>query len=98
MKYPFPIYDAHNHLQDLRLASQRSSVIAARQQDYVQAARMLGGGNGRLMLPHILPHALAPVAQRGDQENRYGNRERNRAVRASERTFIAPRKSGPVFE
>jgi ABC-type dipeptide/oligopeptide/nickel transport system permease subunit len=39
----------------------RSSVIAARQQDYVQAARILGAGNGRIMLRHILPNALAPV-------------------------------------
>ena len=39
----------------------RSSVIAARQQDYVQAARVLGAGNGRLMLRHILPNAIAPM-------------------------------------
>ncbi len=39
----------------------RSSVIAARQQDYVQAARILGAGNARLMLRHILPNAIAPT-------------------------------------
>ena len=39
----------------------RSSVIAARQQDYVQAARVLGAGNARLMLRHILPNAIAPT-------------------------------------
>jgi peptide/nickel transport system permease protein/oligopeptide transport system permease protein len=39
----------------------RSSVIAARDQDYVQAARMLGATNARLMLRHILPNALAPT-------------------------------------
>jgi len=39
----------------------RSSVIAARQQDYVQAARVLGASNARLMLRHILPNALAPA-------------------------------------
>jgi len=39
----------------------RSSVIAARQQDYVQAARVLGAGNGRIMLRHILPNAFAPM-------------------------------------
>jgi oligopeptide transport system permease protein len=39
----------------------RSSVISAKQQDYVQAARMLGAGNGRIMLRHILPNALAPM-------------------------------------
>ena len=39
----------------------RSSVIAARDQDYVQAARMLGASNRRLMVRHILPNALAPT-------------------------------------
>jgi oligopeptide transport system permease protein len=39
----------------------RSSVISARQQDYVQAARMLGASNGRIMLRHILPNAMAPA-------------------------------------
>jgi ABC-type dipeptide/oligopeptide/nickel transport system permease subunit len=39
----------------------RSSVISARHQDYVQAARVLGAGNGRIMLRHVLPNSLAPV-------------------------------------
>jgi ABC-type dipeptide/oligopeptide/nickel transport system permease subunit len=39
----------------------RSSVISARQQDYVQAARILGAGNGRIMVRHILPNAFAPM-------------------------------------
>jgi peptide/nickel transport system permease protein/oligopeptide transport system permease protein len=39
----------------------RSSVISAKQQDYVQAARMLGAGHGRIMRSHILPNSLAPV-------------------------------------
>ncbi|GAA1617514.1 ABC transporter permease [Catellatospora bangladeshensis] len=38
----------------------RSSVITAKNQDYVAAARMLGAGSGRIMLRHILPNALAP--------------------------------------
>lgn len=39
----------------------RSSVIAAKQQDYVQAARMLGANNLRVVLRHILPNAIAPM-------------------------------------
>jgi peptide/nickel transport system permease protein/oligopeptide transport system permease protein len=39
----------------------RSSVITARSQDYVQAARMLGASNRRIMTRHILPNALAPM-------------------------------------
>ncbi|ADL48893.1 ABC transporter permease [Micromonospora aurantiaca (nom. illeg.)] len=39
----------------------RSSVITAREQDYVAAARMLGAGDGRIMWRHILPNALAPA-------------------------------------
>jgi peptide/nickel transport system permease protein/oligopeptide transport system permease protein len=38
----------------------RSSVISAKQQDYVSAARMLGAGNGRIMWRHIMPNVLAP--------------------------------------
>lgn len=39
----------------------RSSVIAAKQQEYVQAARVLGASHMRIMLRHILPNSLAPV-------------------------------------
>ncbi|NES31151.1 ABC transporter permease subunit [Micromonospora terminaliae] len=39
----------------------RSSVITAKEQDYVSAARMLGASNGRIMWRHILPNALAPA-------------------------------------
>jgi peptide/nickel transport system permease protein/oligopeptide transport system permease protein len=37
----------------------RSSVIAAKNQDYVAAARMLGAGPVRLMMRHILPNSIA---------------------------------------
>ncbi|WP_018347875.1 ABC transporter permease [Longispora albida] len=39
----------------------RSSVISAKQQDYVHAAKMLGASNSRIMVRHILPNAMAPV-------------------------------------
>lgn len=39
----------------------RSSVISARHQDYVNAARILGASNARLMVRHILPNAMAPM-------------------------------------
>lgn len=39
----------------------RGQVIAVRNADYVQAARMLGAGDVRIMLRHILPNAIAPV-------------------------------------
>ncbi|HEY5836825.1 ABC transporter permease [Streptomyces sp.] len=39
----------------------RGSVITARQNDYVQAARALGAGNSRILLRHITPNAVAPV-------------------------------------
>ncbi len=39
----------------------RSSVISAKQQDYVAAARMLGASNGRILWRHMLPNVLAPV-------------------------------------
>ncbi|GAA1301310.1 ABC transporter permease [Streptomyces sp. NBC_00264] len=39
----------------------RGSVITAKQNDYVQAARALGASNTRMMLRHITPNAIAPV-------------------------------------
>lgn len=39
----------------------RGSVITAKQNDYVQAARALGASNTRLLLRHITPNAIAPV-------------------------------------
>jgi oligopeptide transport system permease protein len=39
----------------------RGTVITARQNDYVQAARALGASNSRLLLRHIAPNAVAPV-------------------------------------
>ncbi len=39
----------------------RGSVITAKQNDYVQAARALGAGNGRMLLRHVAPNAVAPV-------------------------------------
>jgi len=39
----------------------RSVVLGAREEDYVQAARALGAGDGRLMLRHVLPSAVGPI-------------------------------------
>jgi len=39
----------------------RSSVVAIREADYVQAARALGASNWRVVTRHILPNSLAPV-------------------------------------
>ncbi|MEE1927747.1 ABC transporter permease [Streptomyces sp. TRM 70351] len=39
----------------------RGSVISTKQSDYVQAARALGAGTGRILLRHVLPNAVAPV-------------------------------------
>ncbi|GGX06612.1 ABC transporter permease [Streptomyces chryseus] len=39
----------------------RGSVITAKQNDYVQAARALGASNARMLLRHVTPNAVAPV-------------------------------------
>ncbi|SDU96590.1 oligopeptide transport system permease protein [Microlunatus sagamiharensis] len=39
----------------------RSSVLQVKPNDYVTAARALGGSPGRLILQHVLPNAIAPV-------------------------------------
>ncbi|WP_141576420.1 ABC transporter permease [Actinomadura sp. WMMA1423] len=39
----------------------RGQVISVRDADYVQAARLLGASDRRIMVRHILPNAIAPV-------------------------------------
>ncbi|RSN52068.1 peptide ABC transporter permease [Actinomadura sp. WAC 06369] len=39
----------------------RAQVIAVRDADYVQAARLLGASDLRIMARHVLPNAIAPV-------------------------------------
>ena len=39
----------------------RSSVLQVKPNDYVTAARALGGSPGRLIMQHVLPNAIAPV-------------------------------------
>jgi ABC-type dipeptide/oligopeptide/nickel transport system permease subunit len=39
----------------------RGETLAAREQDYVEAARAVGAGPGRIMLREILPNVLSPV-------------------------------------
>ncbi|MFD0748464.1 ABC transporter permease [Phytohabitans flavus] len=39
----------------------RSSVLAAKQADYVVAARALGASNARIIFKHLIPNCLAPV-------------------------------------
>jgi peptide/nickel transport system permease protein len=39
----------------------RGQVLSVRELDYIQAARSLGAGDGRVMLTHVLPNVLAPI-------------------------------------
>jgi len=39
----------------------RSSYLAGREQMYVEAARVIGVGNGRIMIRHVLPNVVAPL-------------------------------------
>ncbi len=39
----------------------RASVLAVRENEYVEAARTIGAGNARIVLRHILPNGLAPI-------------------------------------
>jgi ABC-type dipeptide/oligopeptide/nickel transport system permease subunit len=39
----------------------RASVLAVRENEYVEAARTIGMGNGRILVRHILPNGIAPI-------------------------------------
>ncbi|MBI5302969.1 MAG: ABC transporter permease [Chloroflexi bacterium] len=39
----------------------RGQVLAVKEKEFVEAARMIGAGNGRIMWRHLLPNCLAPI-------------------------------------
>lgn len=39
----------------------RSEALSVRQRDFVEAARTLGAGNGRIMFRHVFPQVVAPL-------------------------------------
>jgi peptide/nickel transport system permease protein len=39
----------------------RSSILAVKENDYVDAGRALGASDGRLIMRHIMPNAIAPI-------------------------------------
>jgi peptide/nickel transport system permease protein len=39
----------------------RGPVLSLRQQEFVYAARLLGAGDGRILVRHVLPNAMAPL-------------------------------------
>jgi peptide/nickel transport system permease protein len=43
----------------------RGIVLSLREQEFVEAARMIGAGNVRIMRSHLLPHLVAPVTVYG---------------------------------
>lgn len=45
----------------LSMRIMRSSVLAAKEADYIMAARALGAGSGRIIIKHLLPNCLAPL-------------------------------------
>ena len=40
----------------------RATCLSLREQEYVEAARAVGAGNGRIILKHVLPNAIGPMA------------------------------------
>jgi peptide/nickel transport system permease protein len=43
----------------------RASVLAARSEEYVQAARVIGAGSGAVLFRHIMPNAITPLIVQG---------------------------------
>ena len=39
----------------------RAQVLAIREKEFVEGARALGGGFGRVLLRHVLPNSLTPI-------------------------------------
>ena len=43
----------------------RASVLSLREQPFVDAARSIGAGNGRILLRHVIPNLMAPIIVMG---------------------------------
>ena len=39
----------------------RAQVLSIREKEYIEAARMVGAGDGRIVRSHVLPHLIAPI-------------------------------------
>src|SRR5215212_8149849 len=39
----------------------RGLVLSLREKEFIEAARMTGAGDGRIMSSHLLPHLVAPI-------------------------------------
>jgi peptide/nickel transport system permease protein len=39
----------------------RAQVLSIREKEYVEAARMIGASDGRIIRSHVLPHLVAPI-------------------------------------
>jgi peptide/nickel transport system permease protein len=39
----------------------RAQVLSIREKEYIEAARMVGAGDGRIIRAHVLPHLVAPI-------------------------------------
>jgi peptide/nickel transport system permease protein len=39
----------------------RAQVLSIREKEYIEAARMTGAGDGRIIRSHVLPHLVAPI-------------------------------------
>src|SRR5438552_16185110 len=39
----------------------RASVLSIREKEYVEAARMIGASDARIIRSHVLPHLVAPM-------------------------------------
>jgi peptide/nickel transport system permease protein len=39
----------------------RGQVLSLREKEFIEAARMTGAGDGRIMVSHLLPHLVAPI-------------------------------------
>ena len=52
-------------LRDLRLVLSgriiRSQILSLREKEFIEAARMTGAGDWRIMRSHLLPHLVAPL-------------------------------------
>ena len=72
----------------------RALVLSLREKEFVEAARMVGASDWRIIRSHLLPHLVAPIIVLLDADRRAEHPRRGRALVPRPRNPAADRELG----
>ena len=78
----------------IRPGSSRGMVLSLREKEFIEAARMVGASDARIMRSHLLPHLVAPIIVYSPRSRRPRTSSARRACRSSASASSSPRRVG----